>query len=281
MGPISTQDYSYYNLPIDLLDIRSSVAEGQSPLRFASKSGYLAYGNTSIPRLRGFTVSFDASLPYKYLPQSSCDAIAQDLPVTFQPKYALYFWNTSDPGYSMVSSPAYLGFTFRLNGGNAENLTINVPFALLNLTLTAQLTNTPTQYFPCRPTNGTYILGRAFWHAAFVAVNWQDTLNGAWFLCQEPGPNTSSTRILTRIGSLDLSITSSNNSWLESWKGAWKVIWETRGNATSPTATAVGVPNSATSASAQFHSTTSTGLSTGVVVGIGVGAALAGLGAFF
>ncbi len=41
LGPISTQQCGHSNLPIELIDIGFGVAEGQSPLSFASKSGYL------------------------------------------------------------------------------------------------------------------------------------------------------------------------------------------------------------------------------------------------
>ncbi|KAH6706295.1 hypothetical protein BKA61DRAFT_697934 [Leptodontidium sp. MPI-SDFR-AT-0119] len=76
---------------------------------------------------------------YIYLPKSTCDAIISLLPVTYQKKYGLYFWDVGDPRYNLiVSSRAFLSFTFRLNSGISQNFTINVPFALLNLTLTHQ-----------------------------------------------------------------------------------------------------------------------------------------------
>ncbi|KAH8665111.1 hypothetical protein BGZ60DRAFT_529454 [Tricladium varicosporioides] len=69
-------------------------------------------------------------------------------------------------------------------------MTVNVPFRLLNLTLTALLMTTPTQYFPCRAeTKYDHRLGRAFLQAAFVGVNWM-AYDGkaAWFLAQAPDP---------------------------------------------------------------------------------------------
>jgi hypothetical protein len=75
----------------------------------------------------------------------------------------------------IISSPAFLSFTFRLNMSTSQNITINVPFGLLNLTLTTPIVANPTQYFPLRPgqgPSGSYELGRAFMQAAFVGVNW-------------------------------------------------------------------------------------------------------------
>jgi hypothetical protein len=191
LGEVTAQSYALYSLPIDLLDIGIGVAEGASPFTYPSKSGLLAQGNSSIGV--ALPVLIEATIPYLYLPGSTCDAIASQLPVTFQADYGLYFWNTSDPQYMrIVTSPSYLSFTFRMNRSDSQNMTINVPFKLLNLTLEEPLAHTPIQYFPCRPmTNGaSYTLGRAFLQAAFVGVNWQSDLNGLWFLAQAPGPNT-------------------------------------------------------------------------------------------
>lgn len=143
LGPVSSQVYSIDHLPIDLLDIGIGVAEGGSPFNFASQAGLLTAGNSSMGL--STSVYIEAPSPYLYLPQSTCDAIAQHLPVTYQPKYGLYFWNTADPNFKrIVSSPAFLSFTFRLNSSPSHNFTINVPFALLNLTLTFPIVSTPT-----------------------------------------------------------------------------------------------------------------------------------------
>jgi hypothetical protein len=188
IGPVSSQVYNIDHLPIDLLDIGIGVAEGASPFNFTSQSGLLAEGNSSIGVAT--SVFVEAPVPYIYLPQSTCDAITQYLPVTFQKKYGLY--------KRIVSSPSFLSFTFRLSDSLSQNMTINVPFALLNLTLTAPIISTPTQYLPLQPgqgPNGAYQLGRAFLQAAFIAVNWQTAGgdgDGAWFLAQAPGPNTPS-----------------------------------------------------------------------------------------
>lgn len=227
LGVVTAQSYQLYSLPIDLLDIGIGVAEGGSPFADASFSGLLAQGNSSVGV--SIPVLIEATIPYLYLPGSTCDAIAAQIPVTFHSDYGLYFWNTMDPKYArIVTSPAYLSFTFRPNQSNSQNMTIKVPFGLLNLTLQVPLINTPTQYFPCRPLTdgGSYTLGRALLQAAFVGVNWQTNLNGVWFLAQAPGPNTPSTPVMTSIGSSDTSLASSSNQWIDSWKGSWTVLDE-------------------------------------------------------
>ncbi|KAF4627049.1 hypothetical protein G7Y89_g11108 [Cudoniella acicularis] len=272
MGPVSSQVYSIDHLPIDLLDIGIGVAEGASPFNFTSQSGLLAKGNSSFGVATPVFVK--APDPYIYLPQSTCDAITQYLPVTFQQKYVLYFWNTEDANYKrIVSSPSFLSFTFRLSGSLSQNMAINVPFALLNLTLTAPIISTPTQYLPLRPgqgPNGAYQLGRAFLQAAFVGVNWQTAGgdgNGVWFLAQAPGPNMPSQNEVTTIAAKNTTIVGSANSWQDTWKGVWTVL--------DSTSTSTGGANSTGGAASTTPSSTGSpanGLPTGAIAGIAVGA---------
>jgi hypothetical protein len=276
LGDVSAQAYTIDHLPIDLLDIGIGVAEGQSPFNFTSRTGLLASGNLSIGV--SMPVLVEATVPYLFLPQSSCDAIARNLPVTYDPNLGLYLWNTADPAYNtIVSSPSFLAFTFRLNNSVSQNLTINVPFALLNLTLEPPLVGTPMQYFPCSPRQGpggNYELGRAFLQAAFIGVNWQ-TGNGVWFLAQAPGPNTPSDNAATTIGPDDNFIVGSTNSWSDTWNGAWTVIDSTStspGN-NAPT-TAPGKPSSSPKAEI------SKGTITGIVVGVTIGLIVVAVAAF-
>ena len=266
LGVVSTQStFSASSaLPIDLLDIGIGVAEGGSPFNFTSKSGLLMQGNSSISV--SLQVLIEATIPYLYLPRSTCNAIASQLPVIYQSDYGLYFWDTTDPQYALiVSSPSYLSFTFRLNQGNSDNITINVPFKLLNLTLDAPLVTTPTPYFPCRPLTdgGSFTLGRAFLQAAFVGVNWMSGAftNDIWFLAQAPGPNTASTAVATPIEVSDTTIGNSTNRWIDSWKGVWTVI--DSANQTVPT-----------NSTNQSIPADSTHISDGAIAGIVVGAIL-------
>lgn len=216
IGEVSAQPFSSGSFPIGLLDIGIGVAEGGSPWDYSNKIDLLAHANSSLTS--GLNVIVDPSNPYLYLPQSSCDAIAAELPVTYQPDYGLYFWNKSNPQYDrIVTSPSHLAFTFRKNGLNNENITINVPFALLNLTLEAPLVDTPTQYFPCMATNSTPALGRAFLQAAFIGVNWLGPQK--WYLAQAPGPGDAFLANPVTINDDD-PVSGSSSSWKASWSGS-------------------------------------------------------------
>lgn len=122
-----------------------------------------------------------------YLPKGNCEGIAQHLPVTWRKDIGYYVWNTKDEQYNkIVSSPAYLGFVFATP--DTKDITIKVPFGLLNLTLESPIVDSPTPYFPCKSYNGmagVWPLGLAFLQAAFMHVDFE---KGAIYLAQGPGP---------------------------------------------------------------------------------------------
>ena len=258
LGPVSTQPYSAdianNNFLIDLLDIGVGVEYGGSPFPYQARQGLLAEKNSSITFV---SVAMNTAAPYMYLPNSTCAALTSDLPVTYSAKYGLYLWNVKDPQYTeIITSPTYLSFIFRTSG---QNLTIKVPFQLLNLTLDSPLIDTPTLYFPCTPPQDypSYSLGRAFLQAAFIGVDWEQGL-GQWFLAQAPGPNTASNPLQTPITGTNL--TSSDTDWSDTWKPFWTAL---------PTASSVNVTSSTNSKSPPRP----THLSAGAYSGIGVGVA--------
>lgn len=243
-------------LKIYLEDIGIGVATGSSPFDFQNKSGLLQWGNSTTSR--GKSVEVDPLLPYLYLPRETCDAIASNLPVTYNEDLNLYLWNTDDDTYqNITSSPAYMSFTF--DAGSDQNITIKAPFQLLKLTLQEPLVEQNTTYFPCYPAESdSYILGRAFLQAAFIGVNWHEgTGSGIWFLAQAPGPALG-TGNQQSIGVDDDSVEASKNSWEASWAGYW-------------------VPLSLDSSDGESTPESNSGLSTGAKAGIGIGCAVAGL----
>ncbi|KAH8424919.1 uncharacterized protein LDX57_002665 [Aspergillus melleus] len=266
VGETSAQPYSGGKFPIKLLDVGIGVASGGSPWNYFNKTGLLEKGNSSLHQ--GITVMASPGDPYLYLPKSSCDAITSELPTTYDSDLGLYLWNTSDPRYEqIIKSPSYLSFEFNKNSLNSANITIKVPFALLNLTLEAPLVKNPTLYFPCMGTDGTPALGRAFLQAAFMAANWSwGGRIGNWILAQAPGPNYFTTNKLTNIMEKDMTIPGTTNNWEETWANYWTPI-----PITSSSATPVPTPSS------KSDDSNDNGISTGAVVGIAVGCAAAGV----
>lgn len=221
VGPVSVQVLNGWDPYIDLLDIGIGVDHGSSPFPFDSRAGILAEGNSSINK--SIPIVMNPNAPYLAVPDSTCAAIAKKLPVTYQPKYGLYFWNVNDPLYKrIVTSPSYLSFTFRAAGLDTANITIKVPFQLLNLTLEAPLITTPIQYFPCQPPQDTneWSLGRAFLQAAFFGIDWGDG-PGRWYLAQAPGPNTASSPNQSPFSNSSTVTPSAGISWNNTWEGSW------------------------------------------------------------
>ncbi|KAL3491832.1 hypothetical protein BJX62DRAFT_225020 [Aspergillus germanicus] len=206
LGDVSAQPFlSDGSLPIQLLDVGLGVGgDGGSPWNFTSKTGLLAKDNSTLDT--GTIIQASNADPSIYLPQSTCDSIAAELPLYYEPDYGLYSWNTSDPQYpKIVLTPSFMSFTFSKNGHNNENITINAPFALLSLTLEPPLIANTSKYFPCMGTNNTQALGRAFFQAAFIA----------------PGPEYSVTEDRTNIETSASTITGSSSSWEASWSRYW------------------------------------------------------------
>ncbi|KAJ5617255.1 hypothetical protein N7537_002369 [Penicillium hordei] len=250
------------NLMIYLKDIGIGVATGGSPFGFENRSGLFKWGDSITSRAK--TVEIDPTLPYLYLPKQACDTMAAELPVTFNEDLGLYFWNTHDESYEkIISSPAYMSFTFEKNATNTQNITIKVPFQLLKLTLQEPLVEHNTTYFPCYPSD-SFVFGRAFLQAAFIGTNWQEGIgSGYWFLAQAPGPAIGS-GVQQSIGIRDTSIQASANSWEDSWDGYWVPLSSKKSNSSLSTgSTGIGSSNS--------------GISTGAKVGIGIGCAIGGL----
>lgn len=267
IGPVSAQQDDQGSLVIDLLDIGIGVDHGLSPFSFTSRDGMLT--NESTSTRSWVSVTMDPRAPYLGLPNSTCAAIAKNLPVTYQTKYGLYFWNVDDVQYQrIVNSPSYLSFTFRATGPSITQLVVKVPFKLLNLTLEAPLIDKPTFYFPCQPTQESsgYSLGRAFLQAAFLGVDWGED-PPTWYLAQAPGPNTASSPFQSVFGG-DVSA-SSTVSWNDTWEGSWSPLADD--TSTSNQTSSIGSSSPTGSSSSKRAAG---GLATGAKVGIAIASAV-------
>ncbi|KAL9087229.1 MAG: hypothetical protein Q9165_006723 [Trypethelium subeluteriae] len=257
-----------FDATLQLLDVGVGVESGGSPFNFSSRQGLLTNDSNSAGPI---TVGVDPELPYLHLPADTCEAIASFLPVTYNSTAKYYLWNTEDPLYrKIVQSTAYLSFTFE---GDSLNVTIKVPFVLLNLNLTSPLVSSPTPYFPCQPyqlppttaSNSFYILGRAFLQAAFLGRNWQ---SGTSWLVQAPGPGVSNAGLgldYTAIQPTDVVLATNEDMSLfaQSWQGHWTSL-----------STDGSVPGTGPIHPVPPHAS---GLSTRAKTGIGVSITLVGL----
>ncbi len=265
-----------------MLDVQIGVENGQTPFidNGSSFPGLLEL-NSSLNNVQPTIIN--PIVPYLFMSPKTCAAIAQHLPVSLNSDIGLYIWNTTDLQFQRVmSSSAYLAFVFRSSPD--ANITIKLPFQLLNLTLEPPIVQYPQQYFPCRPFysmdgTGNYYLGKAFLQAAMIGINWQTK---AFFLAQAPGPEVPSPNIQsiepsdTSIGSLPIA------NFASSWSKSWTLLAEQSNstainNTTNPTKSDGATINNTTTATKPATTSNSTNtrlLSTGAKIGIGFGAAI-------
>ncbi|CAD0095331.1 unnamed protein product [Aureobasidium mustum] len=248
-----------------LLDIGIGVETGGSPFSFQNKSGLLFLDNEN----DNISIDIVPHAPYLYLPPKTCEGLAEILPIYFDQGTKYYLWNTSDPAYKqVVTSPAYLSFTFPPAPPDPNNVIIKIPFALLNLTLSSPIVSAPVQYFPCQAVPNLndgyeYALGRAFLQGAFVG--WNTNAHIGW-LAQAPGPGDSNIG-LGEVGQdiandavdLDVYNGTTTNLFAQSWAKHWTPL------------PSQATPSSPTSTSAKNSKT----ISSGAIAGIAVGAAIA------
>lgn len=226
--------------PLLLLDVLLGTQIGGSPFsppisgaaESPSTSVWRGLGNNSnaeeiTKRLGGkpgsAVMMVNPAAPYMYLPPGTCEAAAAHLPVTFSAEPNLFLWDTSSAAYGrIINSPSYLAFVFA--DRTATNITIKIPFHLLNLTLEAPLVATPTQYFPCRPFKSPYgywMLGRAFLQAAFFGVDFERNLT---YLAQAPGPDMEQSVLVERPAGREGLETNPIEEWESSWMKRWTVL---------------------------------------------------------
>jgi hypothetical protein len=265
--------YTSYSNDLSLLDISIGVETGGTPFDFEEKKGLLL-SNTS--QSTTLSVLPDPRAAYLNLPGKTCEEIAKHIPITFDTTTKYWLWNTKDKNYkTIVTSPAYLGFTFPPTPGSSANVTIKVPFSLLNLTLDAPITKVPTAYFPCQdyaPDDNVYILGRSFLQAAFLGRNWNRKVS---WLAQAPGPGVTKNGLAGgQLGmdiedaDLDLKDIFDNSTLFgQTWAPYWTPLPKAQVSSPSPSSTA------SSSSSSVPASPAPAGLSMGAKIGIGLGAA--------
>ena len=276
LGNLGVYDLADYGMIANMLDVQIGVEIGSSPFSENSYTGLLKLNAT----FKGVQPAvINPIVPYMFMSPETCAAVAENLPVSFNSQVGLYLWNTADPRYErIIKSSAYLALVFQNSGGN---LTIKVPFQLLNLTLEAPIVNETQQYFPCRPFyasdgSGNYFLGKAFLQAAFIGMNWQLE---KFFVAQAPGPGVGASNIQP-IGTNDIPITTDPiENFASTWARDWTVLSDTNDNGNTtvlPTGATKNLTVSATGVASRQKPNIGSGLASGTKAGIAVGAVVAG-----
>ncbi|KAF4970177.1 hypothetical protein FSARC_2774 [Fusarium sarcochroum] len=256
---------------ITLWDIAIEGVGDHSPFTSKSKDDLLAKGNSSMGS--GLKVTVDGCSPYLTLPKSTCDNIADNLPVSFDEDLGLYLWDTKSEKYKeIVSSATALTFSF-ISASNTDPIKIRVPFMHLNLTLSEPIVDDPVPYFPCHVNGkGTYVLGRAFLQDAFIGANWHPNSN-TWWLAQAPGPKVQATSNVVSIEAKDKTIKKGGNDW----KASWREVWDDE-QAPSSTPTKDASPSTPTADEEKEDQEEPISMAAKIGIGIGAAAVVVALG---
>lgn len=144
----------------------SLAAPIQSILGQNSLNGTSAFLSSSI------NATVDSTMPYIWLPQYVCDAIATAFGLVYDNMTDLYLSDLSLRQQLLTQSPT-LTFVLGATAGTTESITL--PYAAFDLEATYPLYESPTRYFPIRrAANGTqYTLGRTFLQNAYLVTDYE------------------------------------------------------------------------------------------------------------
>ncbi len=267
-----------------ILDVALDVETGDSPSNQSDRISVWhsindQYGATPSVAAGGKIgsrlVTTSPSVPYMYLPKGLCETAAQYLPVTWNASLELYIWDMSSQYARIVGSSAYMPIV--LADAFAKNITIKVPFQVLNLTLGPPIVDTPISYFPCKPYDDkSYVLGRAFLQAAFLGFEFEHNLA---YIAQAPGPSMEQSMIKT-FQPTDKTITANVlGTFASSWASSWTILHDSKsGSNSTSNSTNSSTSTSSGSATTIAQPTTASqshqGFSAGAVAGAVIGSVL-------
>lgn len=250
-----------------------------SSISFGHASGLDPWSSSSsdqpVPNFlqQNLPVAFSPHVANFLFPQSLCNLFMRYLPVTFDDQTNLYLWNTSSPLYTaLMTSPSYMNFTF----ADTASTSIRIPFAMLNLTLTAPVKNNPTPYFPCQPRSDTTNLGRAFLQGAMFIQSYQPA---RIIVGQAPGPSVNGSTAANAQTLDNSNPSASPASGATKWEDTWAAHLTPLSSAPVPTSTSMSEPNSGNTSSGS--NALSGGAIAGIVIGVLAGVALVAAAVFF
>lgn len=293
LGDVGTFDLFPTGPRAFLLDVVLGVETGASPFNRSSNislwhgiedsTHYAGQSQDAGGRTGSRLINFNPSVPYMYLPLGICETAAQYLPLTWNADLELYTWNIGEEAARIISSPAYVAFVFADN--QAKNITIKVPFQVLNLTLLPPIVDIPTQYFPCMPWDeplnhqeillfGGYLLGRAFLQAAFLGFEFEHNLS---YIAQAPGPTMEQSSVKTYQPN-DTSVTPNPlGTFASSWASSWKILDSEHSTDNSTNKTINTLTSDNKTSSQPTSSPSGGGFSGGATAGVVVGSVFGAL----
>lgn len=126
----------------------------------------ITYSNSTIqtPLLsQGINTLVDSTVPYLWLPESTCEAFQQAFGLVWDPIHSLYTVNDSSHEANVKQNASIVFQLSNSLAGESPSINITLPYASFDLNATAPLVSSQTRYFPLQRGDDTqYTLGRTF-----------------------------------------------------------------------------------------------------------------------
>lgn len=126
----------------------------------------ITYSNSTIQTSllsQGINALVDSTVPYLWLPESTCEAFQQAFGLVWDPIHNLYTVNDSSHEANIKQNASIV---FQLSNsltGASPSINITLPYASFDLNATAPLVSSQTRYFPLQRGDDTqFTLGRTF-----------------------------------------------------------------------------------------------------------------------
>lgn len=124
---------------------------------------------------QGINALVDSTVPYLWLPESTCEAFQTAFGLTLDPIHNLYTVNESSHAANLKQNASIVFQLANSLTGGGPSINITLPYASFDLVATAPLVSTQTRYFPLQRGNDDtqYTLGRTFLQESFLIVDYE------------------------------------------------------------------------------------------------------------
>lgn len=130
--------------------------------------------NNSVSLLSSpITSSLDSTVPYLYLPNTTCTLFENAFGLVWNDTSKLYLLNDTQHATLQAQNTS---ITFAIGpAGSTSTIDITLPYSAFDLTASAPLASIPTRYFPLKRADNSsqHTLGRTFFQEAYVIADFE------------------------------------------------------------------------------------------------------------
>jgi hypothetical protein len=126
-----------------------------------------------------FNAAIDSSLPFLYLPQTTCDSFESLLGLSYDNNTGLYLVNSTQrvSNLANIGSIQFIVSDYTNANGGQKTATISLPYSAFDFNMSWPVYTNDTPYFPIRVAesgaDGVGILGRTFLQGAYIIADYE------------------------------------------------------------------------------------------------------------